>query len=224
MALLGHAWNKLRQDGLKTTWDYSQHWCSERFHDWRHGLSTRQWVELAPFGYDENYHQHDAAPYRDLKRIFRALPFDPGADEVLVDYGSGAGRVVLMAAATLPFKSIIGVELLPSLIALAEENRQRCKSPLICEDITFVESDAMAYALPPEATKAFFFNPFAGPVLETVLDNLHRQFLAAPRPLTIVFLNPGRARPIIEQRSWMRPTRTLTDLRYPCQFYEADTG
>jgi hypothetical protein len=224
VTLLRHALDRLRQDGLKPAWDHGRHWCYERFHDWRFGLSTRQWVELAPFGYDENYHQHDPAPYRDLKRIFSVLPFDPEGDEVLVDYGAGAGRVVLMAARLLPFRSIIGVELLPSLVALAEDNRRRCKSRLLCEDIDFVESDAIAYALPPEATKAFFFNPFAGPVLETVLDGIRDAVQAAPRPLTIVFLNPGRAQPIIDRRPWMRPVRTLTDLRYPCRFYEVEAA
>ncbi len=222
MTLLRHAWNRLRDDGLRATWGHSQYWCSETFHDWRYGVSTRLWVELAPYGYDENYHQHDPAPYRDLKRIFSALPFNEARGEVLVDYGSGAGRVVLMAGMLLPFKSIVGVELLPSLVALAEQNRDKVENRLISDDVTFTESDAVAYSLPPEATKAFFFNPFAGPILEKVLDNIRDAVAETPRPFTIVFLNPGRAQPIIKQRPWMRPTTSMTDLRYPCQFYEID--
>ena len=222
MALIRHAWNRLRQDGLRATWNYSHHWCSEAFHDWRYGISTRQGVDLTPFGYDENYNEHDPAPYRDLKRIFSALPFDDMAKEVLVDYGSGAGRVVLTAGMLLPFDSIVGVELFPSLIDIAERNRRCCKSQLICDDIRFIECDAATYVLPREATKAFFFNPFAGPVLEKVLDNIHEAVMATPQSLSIVFLNPKRAQSIIEQRPWMVPTKSLTDLRYPCQFYRVE--
>lgn len=224
MVLIRHAWDRLRQDGLKTTWNYSHHWCSETFHDWRYGISTKHWIDLAPFGYDENYHEHDPAPYRDLKRIFSALPFDGEADEVLVDYGSGAGRVVLMAAMLLPFKSIVGVELLPSLIDIAEQNRKRCRNLLVCDDIQFTECDATTFVLPPKATKAFFFNPFAGPILEKVLDNIRDAVIASPRPLTIVFLNPSRAQPIIDQRPWMVATKSMTDLRYPCQFYHVEAA
>lgn len=146
------------------------------------------------------------------------------ADEVLVDYGSGAGRVVLMAARLLPFKAIVGVELLPSLVDLAERNRKDRKSRLLCQDTTFVESDAVAYALPPEVTKVFFFTPFAGPVLEAVLDGVQGAMRVAPWPLTIVFLNPGRAQPIIDQCPWMRPTLTLTDLCYPCRFFQVEAA
>lgn len=221
-AVLKHAWYRLRHDGLKATLNYSRIWCSEEFHDKRYGISTRKCVDPIAFGYGENYHQHDAAPYSDLKRIFAALDFDENGNEVFVDYGSGAGRVVLMAGMLLPFKTVIGVELLPSLIDLAKQNRQRVKKQLLCDDIRFVESDATAYKLPPDSTKVFFFNPFSGAILEKALDNIRESVVASPRTLTIVFVNHGEVQSIIDQRPWIVPVKSVDGLRYTCQFYQID--
>jgi len=65
---------------------------------------------------------------------------------------------------------------------------------------------------------------FAGPILETVLDNIHDAVTSASRPMTIVFLNSGRAQPIIDQRPWMQPTRSITSLHDPCQLYQVEAA
>src|SRR5688572_23182425 len=63
---------------------------------------------------------HEPSPAAEVRRIIEGLGI-PFEQTVFVDVGSGAGRVVLLAA-EYPFKRVVGVELAPSLHALAEAN------------------------------------------------------------------------------------------------------
>ena len=105
---------------------------------------------------------------------------------VFVDYGSGAGRAVLLAA-EYPFKEVVGIEVAPSLHAHAEANlrafphatRRAGAVRLLC-------GDAAAYALPSDPAVLYFYNPFGAAVMRRVLAGIEASLAHRPRPITII--------------------------------------
>ncbi len=106
-----------------------------------------------------------------------------------VDLGSGKGRTLLMAS-RYPFRRIIGVELLPELNSIAQQNIGRyCSDQQKCFTIESHAGDAREFQFPAEATVLYLFNPFPEHVLRQVLANLRESVRAYPRPLYVVYHN-----------------------------------
>jgi hypothetical protein len=73
---------------------------------------------------------------------------------VFVDFGSGLGKVLLLAS-VYPFRSVIGVEFSPELHRLACENIRRYASGTQqCNKLFSVCQDAAEFRLPPEPFRA----------------------------------------------------------------------
>ena len=89
---------------------------------------------------------------------------------VFVDLGSGKGRVLLMAA-QLPFRRVIGVEIAEELIQCARCNidgfPQELKAP-----IELVHENAADFCFPQEPTILFMFNPYDETVMKPVIANM----------------------------------------------------
>jgi Histone methylation protein DOT1 len=121
-----------------------------------------------------------------LYRVFRWL--DVGPDDVMIDFGSGTGRAVLVAS-LFPFRGVVGVELVEQWHRCAEANlahfrlRRRAPVELHC-------ANALEYAVPDEITVVFLYNPFHGETFRGVVENVFASFDRAPRRLRIVYLNP----------------------------------
>jgi Methyltransferase domain len=154
----------------------------------RHGVSTGGRVYLEDLGMDEE-HRLWYAP-SDWLAVRRALKqLDPTPEDVLVDYGCGAGRVV-MTAAGFPFKQVIGLELTPELTARARSNLERNRGTIRAGSVEIVTADATSWAVPPDLTVAYFFCPFIGPPFATVIERLIASVDEHPRPLRIVYNLP----------------------------------
>ncbi len=132
MSLVRNAIQHLHQNGFSETLAYGQHWVSEKLGEQRLGISTQQSIWLRDFGYDTQYLEHEPAPYRALATVMKRLPMPLDRPDILVEYGSGAGRSALVAAMTGRFPRIIGVEILPQLIEIAEANRRAVDGRLTC--------------------------------------------------------------------------------------------
>jgi len=138
--------------------------------NWRHGFGYQPSVP-------ESFHC-----------LVRALPI-AYEDYVFVDFGSGKGRSLLLAA-SYPFKKIIGVEYCPSLHAAAEENIAAYDAPeKKCNDITSVCADATSFPIPREPAILYLFNPFDAVVLEPVVKNIRRSLAEFPRKIFVVYYN-----------------------------------
>jgi SAM-dependent methyltransferase len=117
-----------------------------------------------------------------LKIDFRGFTF--------IDLGSGKGRVLLMAA-DYPFRRIVGIELLPDLHRVAQENLSRYKSDSQrCFTLESICSDARNFAFPHEPTVLYLFNPLPEEGLVQVIANLDRSLREQPRPLYVLYHNP----------------------------------
>jgi len=97
-------------------------------------------------------------PLQMLGRDWRRFTF--------IDLGAGKGRA-LIASAPFDFKSLVGVEFVPTLVETARKNLAKVglsNSVIICDD-------ASAYRCPP-CDLVVFYNPFAAELMRTVVDNL----------------------------------------------------
>lgn len=89
-----------------------------------------------------------------------------------VDFGSGKGRVLLVAS-HYPFREVVGVEFSPELHETAEANIRRYESPMRrCRHVRSVCADAATFALPELDCVLYFNNPFAEPIFAQVLANV----------------------------------------------------
>lgn len=111
-------------------------------------------------------------------------------DFTFLDLGSGKGRTLLMAS-EYPFRRIIGVELLPALNTIAEENLARYKSESQkCFDLTSTCADAGTFLLPENPLVIYLFNPFSETILRQVLEKIEDTLQKKPRPLFVLYQNP----------------------------------
>lgn len=107
-----------------------------------------------------------------------------------IDLGSGKGRALLLAS-NYPFRSIIGVEILPELHAIAQRNFTTYSSPSQkCTRLHSWCGDARDFVFPDEPLLIYLFNPFFEPVLARVLDNLECSLRSHPRPMVLLYANP----------------------------------
>ena len=110
----------------------------------------------------------------------------PPSEHVFLDYGAGMGRVMVLAA-TYPFRRVLGVEVSAELSEIARANLEKCRSRLRCKDVEIITADATLYSPPSDVSVIYFYNPFAGEVLEAVFKNVQR--LAANSRLLFLICN-----------------------------------
>lgn len=124
-----------------------------------------------------------------FQEMLNRLGIDYG-EFTFVDIGSGKGRALLMAS-EYPFRKIIGVELLPELDHIAQENirafpreRQRCSA------IESVQGDATEFSFPDEPLVVFLFNPLPENGIRKVVQNVARSLGERRRAAWLVYANP----------------------------------
>ncbi len=126
--------------------------------------------------------------WRVLRKLFP--PGSVGPDDVLLEYGSGKGRVALWVASRFPVKRIIGVEIDPDLTVAAQGNLGRWRGRRRCGDVDFVCADARRYDVPDDVTVVYMFNPFMGEVFGDVVDRVTGSLHRKPRRLRLVYFYP----------------------------------
>jgi SAM-dependent methyltransferase len=134
------------------------------------------------------------SPYQPTEpALFRQM-VDPLAIDksqyTFLDLGSGKGRTLLMAS-EFPFRRVLGVELLPELNQIAEENIRAFKSDQRkCETVESVCQDARIFEFPDEPLLIYLFNPFLESGLAQVVRNLEQSLQMFPRPVIVLYHNP----------------------------------
>jgi SAM-dependent methyltransferase len=107
-----------------------------------------------------------------------------------VDLGSGKGRTLLMAS-EYGFRKIVGVEILPALHKITQENLARYKSESRkCFTVEAVCGDATEFSFPAGPTVLYLFNPLPELGLKRVLARLDASLSAHPRPVYVLYHNP----------------------------------
>jgi SAM-dependent methyltransferase len=106
-----------------------------------------------------------------------------------VDFGSGKGRVLLLASA-FPFRRVVGVEWSHELHEDARRNLKVYTGPRACDEIESFCMDAGCFPIPSGPLVLYFFNPFKDEVMTKVLQNIGRALEAEPREIILVYVNP----------------------------------
>jgi 16S rRNA G966 N2-methylase RsmD len=136
--------------------------------------------------------QYQPTPAKLFTKIIRHLPVRH-EDYVFVDFGSGKGRVLLLASSH-PFKRVIGVEFSPELHATALRNIAHYQSSKQrCFEIEAVCMDVVDYTIPPQPAIYYFFNPFDDVIMRTVLTNIKESLESHPRDAFFIYFNPVQA-------------------------------
>lgn len=125
------------------------------------------------------------SPYLGFFRAMALVRAEP-VSSVFVDYGSGLGRVVICAA-TLPFRRVIGVEFVAELNRRARLNIEAARPKFACADVQVLDANAASWRLPDEANVLHFYNPFLNDTLRATLRELTRSLRESPREVWIVF-------------------------------------
>jgi Methyltransferase domain len=151
--------------------------------------ATAPRVEVEELGLPtSNPHRYQASPWLVLPRGMRGLRVT--RDDVLVDFGSGKGRILFQAAKYYEFGRIIGVELSEQLNEIARRNIERNRHLLRCQDVEVVTADAASYPIPDEMTVAYFFNPFRGDTFRRTIDHIVESIDRRPRRVTLLYFDP----------------------------------
>ncbi len=118
------------------------------------------------------------------------LPGPAWSRFTFVDLGCGKGRALLLAS-RLPFQRILGVELDPSLAAIAQANLLAFVAPWQqCHALAVLHADATAVDLPRTPLLLYLYHPFLAPALKRVLRRLERSLREHPREVWLVYINP----------------------------------
>ncbi len=204
---------RLREQGPRQTIRLAVHraysaWCERRL-----GIRTAAFEpSLADEGLlDADFHGYSASSCLDLERVLDRVAPRPERD-VLVDLGSGLGRVVLMAARR-PFRRVIGVEISPKQVERARRNLEIARPRLACREVQLICANAAEYAMPDDATIVYLFNPFGGEVLRGVIRGIRRSVEARPRRVTIVVATARRFEEEVTGQVWLERRGELRGLR-----------
>jgi len=165
---------------------------SERLFDYVGDVDTRGSVSLyradGPPESNPLYLDYQPTPARTVRALLRQLePYAPSS--TFVDFGSGKGRVLLLAS-QFPFRRVIGVEFDEALHGMACDNIRRFRGPRRCGDVTSVVARAETFRLPPGDLVLYFFHPFKEEILARTLQNVVRSYRGQRRRILLAFFNP----------------------------------
>ncbi|MCP4097486.1 MAG: class I SAM-dependent methyltransferase [Planctomycetaceae bacterium] len=174
-------------------------WFDRRF-DRKHNVSTTGAIFLKDLEIDSSNVElgelYDPFPSGPLKRLLSMLPQVDLSETTFVDFGSGKGRVLLIAS-DHPFKQILGVEFSPELHEQAENNIRSFRSrQQKCETIESLCQDATEFAIPDGPCVFFIFAAFRGEAFIEVLKNIKESYHESPRPMHLLYVTDPLTHPI----------------------------
>jgi SAM-dependent methyltransferase len=191
--------------GVSKTAGLTVDWVWDFLSDWRLGVNTRAFAGRSVIGYNNtDYIHYVPTRYRHIYNIINSIKTITEND-VLLDYGCGMGRV-LVVAAKYPFRKVIGVEISPLLATISEENIRRAGSKLNCRDVQVVTVDAASYSPPAEVTCFFLYDPFRGELLSRIIGNIRASLVDNPRGITVLWYGTKslKSSSILDDCSWLQ--------------------
>ncbi len=199
----------LVEKGPRHTINWFRYHFYERYREWSLGIETAGyggWGRASEDSPDNNV--YEPICYDCLDRALALLKIEPGK-EILLDYGSGKGRIVTVAA-THPFREVIGVELLPELVEIARDNVRRAYGKLKCKKINIIATDVTTFSVPADVSVFFFFNPFTGEIMKAAQQHIRRSLEQYPRKIRIVYMNPLSEPDPFQDCSWLEKSEEIS--------------
>jgi predicted RNA methylase len=181
-----NAWYEVRRTRRRATPD------GDDF-DAAHGTDTARVQEVSSLDIESPNARH-AVRYEPssaalVKQAIEWLSADL-SDLTFIDFGSGKGRVVLLAAA-YPFKAIVGVELSHELHEIATDNVRRAQlRPEDCAKISLVCHDATEFSLPDSDLVCYLYNPFGPAILAPLAERLLLHSARYGHRVFVIYVDP----------------------------------
>ena len=177
-------------------------------YDWDHRVNTTSaalsWRDRLLGVFHSPYQPTEPALFHEMLAALRQQPQLDFQEFTFIDLGSGKGRTLLLAS-DYPFRRIVGVELLPALHQIAQENLQKyTRESQKCFALESICADATAFPFPAEATLLYLFNPFPESGLKRMLANLEQSLRQSPRPVYVLYHNPQLERVLAESAAWTK--------------------
>ena len=134
---------------------------------------------------DQFHHPYEPTPYCVLERLAESDLI--GAEDVLLDYGCGKGRVDFF----LPYRTkakTIGIEYDARIYGEAMENQ---KTAVTKAKTAFVLANAENYEMPQMVNRCYFFNPFSVEILQKVMARILESYYEDIREILLFFYYPS---------------------------------
>jgi len=135
-----------------------------------------------------------SSPYQPIEpALFREIMNSLGINFpqfTFIDIGSGKGRALLMAS-EYAFRCALGIELLPKLHQIAQENIRRfSETTAKPSPIEVICGDATDFSFPAEPSVVLLNNPLPESGLRKIIGNLEESLREVPRRVFLVYANP----------------------------------
>lgn len=132
---------------------------------------------------DAYRYPYEPTPYSVLERL--ADSGFIGAEDAVLDYGCGKGRVDFFLAHQTKAQTI-GIEYDESIYRSALDNQRTAAAKA-----DFILTRAERYDVPAQITRCYFFNPFSQEILHKVMARILASYYADPRELFLFFYYPS---------------------------------
>lgn len=165
--------------------------------DVQHGVDTDGIIKGRDLAAGHAHDEHNTAYYGVQPSLFHELmerwqrtPPPYAVEEyTFVDFGAGKGRAMMLAS-EFPFREVVGVELNSELAATARKNIDLWEaSGLAQSPLRVVCGEASEFALPQTPCVAYLFNPFARPVLRSLLRRVEQAFTGRRGDFDLLYVN-----------------------------------
>jgi len=161
--------------------------------------------------YQSEDHFYQGTPYELIRRILIELELT--SSDVLVDLGSGYGRMVIYAALATNIKKAIGIELVAERASVSS----RTAEELGLANVEFQNSHVKDADI-QDGTVFYLFNPFSDETFALAMDKLRE--VAKTKKITMVFWQCNES--ALAQCTWMKLVKTVPYRSYTAYVYEAD--
>ena len=112
-----------------------------------------------------------------------------GNDDVLADLGAGKGLVLLLAA-SLRIRRVVGVELSQRLADIARRNVERNRHRQRAQSVDVASVDALDWDIPDDLSVVYLYCPFWGEPFRAVMTRLFEAVERRSSPLRIIYNYP----------------------------------
>ena len=134
---------------------------------------------------DQYRYPYEPTPYSVLERLAGSGYISKR--NVLLDYGSGKGRVDFYLSYQTRCRTL-GIEYDPRMYERALSNQQTAVSG---RRASFVLANAEQYPVPAEVDRCYFFNPFSVEILQKVMARILDSYYENPRNIQLYFYYPS---------------------------------